>query len=195
MPPTARTATIQRKTKETDVALTFGLDGGRRQIQTGIGFFDHLLEQFAHHGGMGLELTARGDRHVDDHHTVEDVGIVMGQALDKALGDKRGIERFGFASVPMDDVLTRVSIDLSGRSALAVDVRFAPGPIGTFDTQLVREFLEALVSHGRFNCHIEQVRGRNNHHMAESIFKALGRSVRMAVAVTSQDVPSTKGML
>ncbi len=192
-----RTATNRRKTRETDVNVTLCLDGGECTIETGVGFFDHMLVHLARHGGFGLSVKARGDTHVDDHHTVEDVGIVLGQMLDRALGDKSGIERFGFASIPMDDALARVSVDLSGRSSLNYDVSFdeASGKIGTFDTQLVSEFLTALVNNGRFNCHVEVASGKNNHHIVEAIFKALGRSLRQAVAVTGDDVPSTKGVL
>ena len=156
-----------------------------------------MLDHVARHGQFGLQVSAQGDQHIDDHHTVEDVAIVLGQALDQALGDKRGIERFGFASVPMDDALARVSVDLSGRAALSFDVRFDPGAakIGQFDTQLVREFLTALVHNGRFNCHVEVPHGSNHHHIAEAIFKALGRALRQAVTVTGRDIPSTKGIL
>jgi imidazoleglycerol-phosphate dehydratase len=197
---TPRTARIERKTKETDISLELCLDGGAYAIATGVGFLDHMLDHVARHGRLGLKVTARGDTHIDDHHTVEDVGIVLGQALEQALGDKRGIERFGFASVPMDLSLARVSIDLSGRPALAFDVA-APGfhgrgaKIGTFDTELVREFFSALVNNGRFNCHIEVPRGENHHHIAEAIFKAFGRALRAAVEVTGEEVPSTKGVL
>ena len=192
-----RTARIHRKTKETEVSLDLNLDGGAAAISTGIGFFDHMLDHLAKHGRLGIQITAKGDTHVDDHHTVEDVGIVLGQGLDKALGDKKGTERFGFASVPMDEALARVSIDLSGRSALVFEVKFlsAGGKIGTFDTQLVREFLTALSSHGRFNCHVEVPTGQNNHHIAEAIFKGLGRALRQAVSITRDDLPSTKGVL
>lgn len=191
-----RTTEIQRKTKETDIRLWLCLDGGEYEIHTGVGFFDHMLDHVARHGRLGLKITAKGDYHIDDHHTVEDVGIVLGQALEKALGDKKGIERYGFASVPMDEALARVSIDLSGRSALAFEVpALEEGKIGTFDTQLVREFLTALVNAGRFNCHVEVPRGSNHHHVAEAIFKALGRALRQAVAVTGDQIPSTKGVL
>ena len=177
--------------------MTLCLDGGQCAVETGVGFFDHMLVHLARHGRFGLQVEARGDTHVDDHHTVEDVGIVLGQMLDEALGDKSGIERFGFASIPMDEALARVSVDLSGRSALSYNVSFAEcgGKIGTFDTQLVCEFLTALVNNGRFNCHVEVTSGQNNHHIAEAIFKALGRSLRHAVAVTGDEVPSTKGVL
>ena len=194
-----RTAQINRKTKETDIKLSLNLDpgdAGDYENKTGVGFFDHMLDHVARHGQLGLKITARGDYQIDDHHTVEDVGIVLGQALDKALGDKKGIERFGFASVPMDEALARVSVDLSGRSALAFEVpALEAGKIGTFDTQLVREFLTALVNAGKFNCHVEVPHGSNHHHIAEAIFKALGRALRQAVAVTGTEVPSTKGVL
>lgn len=193
----SRTASITRKTNETEISIGLSLDGGDYANDTGVGFFDHMLDHVARHGRFGMKIAAKGDTHIDDHHTVEDVGIVLGQALDKALGDKTGIERFGFASVPMDEALARVTVDLSGRAALGFDADFdaAPAKIGTFDTQLVREFFTALVSNGRFNCHVEVVRGGNHHHVAEAVFKALGRALRQAVAVTGTDVPSTKGVL
>lgn len=195
-----RTAAISRKTNETDIRIVLNLDGGEYRNATGVGFFDHMLDHVARHGRFGLTVTATGDTHIDDHHTVEDVGIVLGQALVQALGDKRGIERYGFASVPMDEALARVSIDLSGRSSLVFDVPQPgfgqeAGKIGTFDTQLVREFLTALVANGKFNCCVEVPHGSNLHHIAEAIFKALGRALRQAVAITGSDVPSTKGSL
>jgi imidazoleglycerol-phosphate dehydratase len=192
-----RKVSRRRKTQETEIDLSVCLEGGTRRIETGIGFFDHMLEHLARHGGLGLQVKARGDSHIDDHHTVEDVGIVLGQALEEALGDKKGVERFGFASVPMDEALARVSVDLSGRSSLVFDAAFSTGAgrIGNFDTQLVPEFLTALVNNGRFNCHVEVPHGRNDHHVAEAIFKALGRALRQAVAITGGDIPSTKGVL
>ncbi len=192
-----RTASITRKTNETQITLELNLDGGAYAHKTGVGFFDHMLDHVARHGNMGLSITAKGDHHIDDHHTVEDVGIVLGQALDKALGDKKGIERYGFASVPMDEALARVTVDLSGRPALvfAADFDLQPAKIGTFDTQLVREFLNALVNNGKFNCHVEVIHGSNHHHIVEAIFKALGRALRQAVAITGTQVPSTKGSL
>ena len=192
-----RTASIARKTNETDIRLELSLDGGAYSIRTGVGFFDHMLDHVARHGRLGLTIEATGDTHIDDHHTVEDVGIVLGQALDKALGDKKGIERYGFASVPMDEALARVSVDLSGRAALGYDVVFPPdgAKIGTFDVQLVREFLTAFANAARLNCHVEAPRGVNSHHIAEAIFKALGRALRQAVAITGDEVPSTKGVL
>jgi imidazoleglycerol-phosphate dehydratase len=192
-----RTAQIARKTTETDITLALDLDGGEYQNRTGVGFFDHMLDHIARHGRFGLKVSAKGDTHIDDHHTVEDVGIVLGQAIDQALGDKRGIERYGFASIPMDEALARVSIDLSGRAAIVFDVAFAEeiGKIGTFDKQLVREFFRAVAHAGKFNCHIEVPRGDNDHHIAEAIFKAFGRALRDAVTVTGKDIPSTKGVL
>ena len=194
-----RIATIERATNETDIKLSLNLDSGSSSnaINTGVGFFDHMLDHVGRHGQIGLEVQAKGDTHIDDHHTVEDVGIVLGQAIDQAIGDKRGIERFGFASVPMDEALARVSIDLSGRPALVFDVTFTDGggKIGNFDCQLVREFFNAVVNNGRFNCHIESVCGENNHHIAEAIFKAFGRAIRQAIKISGDDVPSTKGVL
>lgn len=193
-----RRGEARRQTKETEVRVRLDLDGsGRAEVKTGIGFFDHMLEALARHAPYDLEVTAVGDLQVDAHHTVEDVGIVLGQALDKALGDKRGIERYGFASVPMDEALARVTVDLSGRSALvfAVPHENLHGKIGTFDTQLVREFLTALTRAGKFNCHVEVPHGANDHHIAEAIFKALGRALRLAVQITGDQVPSTKGVL
>ncbi len=192
-----RTARITRKTSETQIVLDLCLDGGDYANQTGVGFLDHMLDHVARHGRLGLKVTAKGDTHIDDHHTVEDVGIVLGQAMREALGDKKGIERYGFASVPMDEALARVSVDLSGRPALVFEARFndPAGKIGAFDVPLVREFLTALVNNGLFNCHVEAPRGENDHHIAEAIFKALGRALRQAVAITGDQVPSTKGVL
>jgi imidazoleglycerol-phosphate dehydratase len=192
-----RTATITRKTNETDITLKLNLDGGSYAHNTGVGFFDHMLDHIARHGRLGLEVTAKGDLHVDDHHTVEDVGIALGEALVKALGDKKGIERYGFASVPMDESLARVTVDLSGRAAFVYNVTYPGGEhkIGTFDTQLVREFLNALANAGRLNLHVEVPYGVNHHHIAEAIFKALGRALRQAVAITGDQIPSTKGVI
>jgi imidazoleglycerol-phosphate dehydratase len=191
----ARTSKIQRETGETDVTVELNLDGGEYANETGVGFFDHMLDHVARHGRLGLKVAAEGDYEVDDHHTVEDVGIALGQALSEALGDKAGIERYGFASVPMDEALARVSLDLSGRGALAFDAAFHGDRIGTFETQLIHEFLCALTANGRFACHVEAPRGENDHHIAEAIFKALGRSLREAVRITGDEVPSTKGSL
>ena len=193
----ARKASIHRKTNETDITVELNLDGDGASYkhETGVGFFDHMLDHVARHGRFDLKITAEGDYHIDDHHTVEDVGITLGQALEKALGDKKGIERYGFASVPMDDSLARVSVDLSGRAALVFEVNFPSPKIGTFETQLVREFLTAFTANARFNCHVEAPHGDNDHHIAEAIFKALGRALRDAVRITGKHVPSTKGNL
>ena len=203
----ARTATIHRKTNETDVALELDLDGGGAAYrnETGVGFLDHMLDHVARHGRLALTIKATGDTHIDDHHTVEDVGIVLGQAIDKALGDKRGIERYGDAAVPMDESLARVALDLSGRPALVFRVPWtglgveSPAihgeKIGRFDVQLVHEFLNAVAVNAKMNLHVEVPWGQNNHHIAEAIFKAFGRALRKAVAVTGDAVPSTKGVL
>ena len=191
-----RIATIERNTNETQIKLSINLDGGDYQHQTGVGFLDHMLDHVARHGRLGSRIAAKGDYHIDDHHTVEDVGIALGQALNQALGDKKGIERYGFASVPMDEALARVSIDLSGRPALVFAAQFRHGgKIGSFDTQLVREFLNAVAINAKMNLHVEVPHGENDHHIAEAIFKALGRALRDAVAITGDQIPSTKGVL
>lgn len=195
-----RTAQIERTTSETEISLKLDLDpagGPAYTHHTGVGFFDHMLDHIAKHGQFGLEVTAKGDTHVDDHHTVEDVGIVLGQALGQALGDRKGIERYGFASVPMDEVLARVSIDLSGRFALVFADGFTSphAKIGAFDVQLVKEFMYAVAQAGRFNLHIEVPHTGNDHHVAEAIFKAFGRALHVATRVTREDMPSTKGSL
>ena len=200
-----RTASIQRKTNETDITLELGLDGGDYTHSTGVGFFDHMLDHVAKHGRLASNIQATGDTHIDDHHTVEDVGIVLGQAIDQALGDKKGIERYGYAVVPMDEAQARVAIDLSGRSSFVFRVPWtgygAQAPaivgekIGMFDVQLVQEFFTAVAANAKMNLHIEVPWGENNHHIAEAIFKAFGRALRQAVAVTGTDIPSTKGVI
>jgi imidazoleglycerol-phosphate dehydratase len=192
-----RKAKLHRKTNETDITVELNLDGSGSNYthETGVGFFDHMLDHVARHGRFDLKIKADGDYHIDDHHTVEDVGITLGQALDKALGDKKGIERYGFASAPMDESLARVSVDLAGRAALVFAVDFPSKKIGTFETQLVREFLGALTANAKFACHVEVPHGANDHHIAEAVFKALGRALRQAVSITGKDVPSTKGSL
>ncbi|MEQ9453095.1 MAG: imidazoleglycerol-phosphate dehydratase HisB [Phycisphaeraceae bacterium] len=200
-PPPTRTSKIERTTNETAITLELGLDckesGPDYKCLTGVGFFDHMLDHIARHGRFDLQVTARGDTHVDDHHTVEDVGIVMGQALNQALADRQGLERYGFASVPMDESLARVSVDLSGRFSLVFADGFSgPGAkIGAFDVQLVKEFMHAIAQAGRFNLHIEVPHGENDHHVAEAIFKAFGRALYQATRVTRGDMPSTKGSL
>ena len=194
-----RSATIKRKTKETDVAVSVSLDGtGSAKIATGVGFFDHMLEQLARHSLIDLDIVAKGDLHIDQHHTVEDVGIALGQALRVALGDMKGVTRYADAHLPMDETLTRVAIDISGRPFLVFRTQFQHAKIGTFDTQLVREFFQAFTMHAGVTLHVETLYGDNMHHIAESCFKGLARALGKAVAIDprQQDrVPSTKGML
>lgn len=193
-----RTANIKRKTRETDIALTIDLDGsGKCSAASGVGFLDHMFEHLARHGMFDLKLTCKGDIHVDDHHTVEDIGIVLGEAICDAIGDKKGIRRYGFASVPMDESLAQVSADLSGRPLLVFNVKFTSRKIGTFDTELVAEFCRALSNHTKMNLHVTVPYGRNSHHIAEAIFKALAKALRIAIErdPRQKDVPSTKGKL
>ncbi|MEM6665696.1 MAG: imidazoleglycerol-phosphate dehydratase HisB [Pseudomonadota bacterium] len=194
-----RTATCNRKTNETDVSVRVSLDGaGEARIATGVGFFDHMLDQLARHGLMDLEVSATGDTHIDDHHTVEDVGIALGQAVKDALGDKRGIRRYGDAAVPMDETLARVALDISGRPFLVWDVAFTAEKIGTFDTELVREWFHAFAMNAGLTLHVEVPYGINSHHMAEASFKALARALRVAMESDcrrADAIPSTKGAL
>ncbi len=190
-----RTATITRKTNETDIALTLCLDGGESKISTGLGFFDHMLEQLSRHGGMGLTLACRGDLHVDGHHTVEDVGLALGEALKTALGDKKGIERYGSAIIPMDEALILCAVDLSGRPCLRYNAEIPAPRVGDFDTELAHEFMQALANAGGFALHIRQLDGVNSHHIIEGMFKALARALKASVAVTGDALPSTKGVL
>jgi len=192
----ARIATKSRKTNETDIRVSLNLDGkGNHQIATGIPFFDHMLAQIARHGHLDLEIEAKGDLEIDGHHTVEDVGLVLGQVLREALGDRRGIVRFGHAYVPLDEALTRVVIDLSGRPYLVYKAEFKSPRIGDLQTELIEEFLKALVQEGRFNLHVENLYGRNQHHIAETIFKATARALYTATRVEHAQIPSTKGVL
>jgi imidazoleglycerol-phosphate dehydratase len=194
-----RASHLQRKTKETDISVAIELDGnGTAAISTGIGFFDHMLEQIARHSLINIEITAKGDLHIDDHHTVEDVGIVLGQAFKKALGDMRGITRYADVHIPMDETLTRVAIDISGRSFLVFKVGFERAKIGHFDTQLVREFFQAFAANAGITLHIENLYGSNDHHISESCFKAVARALRRAIEVDPRQnatIPSTKGSL
>ncbi len=193
-----RRAELRRTTRETDVAAILDLDGsGRSQVATGIGFLDHMLTALAAHARFDLELRCQGDLHVDAHHSVEDVGIVLGDALLQALGDKRGIARFGHSYVPLDEALSRCVVDLSGRPWLHFGVAFPSATIGNLPTELFEDFFWALADHGRLNLHLDNLRGRNSHHIAETLFKATARALRMAVAVdpTMVAVPSTKGVL
>ena len=194
----SRTATVKRQTRETDIELTFTIDGsGRSDISTGIGFFDHMLELFTKHGLFDLELTAKGDLNVDAHHTVEDVGLALGQALREALGDKKGLARYGWCLLPMDDALARIALDCSGRPYLAYDAPEEAGPIGDFPFQLLEEFLRAFSVQGGLNLHVALLDGRDAHHMAEAIFKGLARALDQATRIDPrvQGVPSTKGQL
>lgn len=194
-----RTATIARKTKETDITLSLNLDGtGNADIATGVGFFDHMLTHLAKHSLIDLTIVAKGDYHIDDHHTVEDVSLVLGTALDQALGTKLGIFRYGAASVPMEETLAHVALDVSGRPAFVFNVNFPSRKIGTFDVELVHEALRSFANTARMNLHINVPYGTNSHHIAEGIFKALAKALRQAVAIDPRAagaVPSTKGTL
>jgi imidazoleglycerol-phosphate dehydratase len=195
----ARTATVARRTSETEITVTVDLDGsGTRQIATGVGFFDHMLDQLSRHSLVDMTVDAKGDLHIDDHHTVEDIGIALGQALSKALGERRGIVRYASIDLPMDETLTRAAIDVSGRPFLVWDVKFTAPKIGTFDTELVREFFQALAQHAGITLHVSNLYGVNSHHIAESAFKAVARVLRTALEIDPRQanaVPSTKGTL
>ena len=194
-----RSATIQRKTKETEISVTVNLDGtGAGRIATGVGFFDHMLDQIARHSLIDLTIAATGDLHIDDHHTVEDTGIALGQAVRAALGEMRGVTRYADVHLPMDETLTRVALDISGRPFLVFNAQFSHAKIGTFDTELVREFFQAFAMNSGITLHIETLYGANNHHIAESCFKGLARALGAAIAIDprqSNRVPSTKGTL
>ena len=194
-----RTAQVERNTKETQIRLRLNLDGkGAAKLQTGIPFLEHMLDQVARHGMLDLEIEAKGDLHIDAHHTVEDIGITLGQAFVKALGDKAGIRRFGHAYVPLDEALSRVVIDFSGRPGLTYDVKFTRALIGDFDADLVHEFFQGFVNHAQVTLHIDNLRGDNAHHQCETMFKAFARALRMAVEPDPRaqgSVPSTKGSL
>lgn len=194
-----RDATITRKTTETEITATVALDGtGRYDVKTGVGFFDHMLEQLARHSLIDITLRAKGDLHIDDHHTVEDVGIALGQALTRALGDKAGIRRYGHFRLAMDDTQVACALDLSARPYLVWNLPFPTAKIGTFDTELVREFFQALSTHGGITLHVDLIHGLNSHHIAEACFKAVARSLREAVEADPRlngALPSTKGAL
>ena len=191
-----RTAKIHRKTKETDVSLEMNLDGvGKYEIDTGIGFLDHMLTHLSKHGKIDLAVRAKGDLNVDAHHTVEDIAICLGEALTKALGDKKGIARYGHSSVPMEETIANVSIDLSGRSTCVYNVDYRTDKIGDFDVECLEEMLRSFSNNGKFNLHINVPYGTNSHHIAEAIFKALGQALAEAVKIVGKDVPSTKGIL
>ena len=195
----ARTAEVVRNTAETKITVKLNLDGsGKASLHTGIGFFDHMLDQIARHALLDLEIEAAGDLHIDGHHTVEDVGIALGQAMHQAVGDKKGIRRYGHAYVPLDEALSRVVIDFSGRPGLVLNVPFKSGMIGTFDSQLAHEFFQGFVNHAFVTLHIDNLKGENAHHQAESVFKAFARALRSALELDPRalgTVPSTKGTL
>jgi imidazoleglycerol-phosphate dehydratase len=194
-----RQAEVVRNTLETQISVKLDLDGtGLSRPSTGIGFFDHMLDQVARHGMLDLEVTAKGDLHIDGHHTVEDVGITLGQAFARAIGDKKGVRRYGHAYVPLDEALSRVVVDLSGRPGLTFDVPFVRPLIGTFDVDLLHEFFQGFVNHALITLHVDNLKGSNAHHQAETVFKAFGRALRAAVELDPRapDVlPSTKGTL
>jgi imidazoleglycerol-phosphate dehydratase len=194
-----RTATVTRNTNETRITVTVNLDGtGASSLATGIGFFDHMLDQIARHGLVDLGIQAQGDLHIDGHHTVEDVGITLGQAVAKAVGDKKGLTRYGHSYVPLDEALSRVVIDFSGRPGLHLHIPFTAGSVGGFDTQLTYEFFQGFANHAGVTLHIDNLKGVNAHHQCETVFKAFGRALRMALALDPRSagvVPSTKGSL
>ncbi len=194
-----RTAEVTRKTAETNITVKVNLDGtGVAQLSTGIGFFDHMLDQIARHGLIDLSIQAQGDLHIDGHHTVEDVGITLGQAVHLAVGDKKGIRRYGHAYVPLDEALSRVVIDFSGRPGLVMNVPFKSGMIGSFDSQLAHEFFQGFVNHAFVTLHIDNLKGENAHHQAETVFKAFARALRAALELDPRSagtIPSTKGSL
>lgn len=194
-----RQSTVKRKTNETDIEISINLDGtGQSQLETGIPFFEHMLEQVARHGLIDLVIKAKGDLEIDAHHTVEDIGITLGQALEEALGNKSGITRYGHAYVPLDESLSRVVLDLSGRPGLVYDVNFPSASVGQFEVELFQEFFQGFVNHAKVTLHIDNIRGTNNHHIIETVFKAFGRALRMACSNDSgmQGItPSTKGCL
>jgi imidazoleglycerol-phosphate dehydratase len=194
-----RQAEVSRNTLETKISVNINIDGtGVSKLNTGLGFLDHMLDQVARHGMMDISVQAQGDLHIDAHHTVEDIGITLGQAFTKALGDKKGINRYGHAYVPLDEALSRVVLDLSGRPGLAFNCEFTRAMIGEFDVDLIHEFFQGFVNHGLVTLHVDNLKGNNSHHQAETIFKAFGRALRMAVSVDTRMtgiMPSTKGSL
>ena len=194
-----RTASIERNTKETQIAIQLNLDGsGQAKLDTGLPFFEHMLDQVARHGRLDLDLHAKGDLEIDAHHTVEDVGITLGQAFAQAIGDKKGIYRYGYAYVPLDEALSRVVIDFSGRPGLEFRVQFPRARVGDFDVDLIHEFFQGFVNHANVTLHVDNLSGSNSHHIAETVFKAFGRALRIAVTDDPRmqgEVPSTKGSL
>jgi imidazoleglycerol-phosphate dehydratase len=194
-----RSATVSRNTLETQITVELELDGsGKTKFDTGLPFLDHMLDQIARHGMVDLNILAKGDLHIDAHHTVEDIGITLGQALNKAVGDKRGLRRYGHAYIPLDEALSRVVLDISGRPGLVFNCEFVRGNVGEFDVDLIKEFFQGFVNHALVTLHIDNLAGDNAHHQAETIFKAFGRALRMALELDSRMVgvmPSTKGTL
>ncbi|AZT90233.1 imidazoleglycerol-phosphate dehydratase HisB [Caldicellulosiruptor changbaiensis] len=191
-----RIGEVQRKTKETEIRIVLNIDGdGDYKISTGIGFFDHMLQLFSHHGKFNIQLEAKGDLYIDDHHTIEDVGIVLGQAFLKAVSDKRGIKRYSHIILPMDEALVMVAIDISGRPYLAFDVDFRLPKIGEMTSQMVVEFFRAFVSSAKVTLHIKKISGENDHHVCEAIFKAFGRVLKDACTIVDDKIPSSKGVL
>ena len=194
-----RIAKVSRKTKETDISVEINIDGnGKSDLDTGIGFLDHMLEQISRHGLFDLKIKAKGDLHIDAHHTVEDIGITLGQAFDKAIGNKLGIRRYGHSYVPLDEALSRVVLDISGRPGLELTAEFTRSRIGEFDVDLIHEFFQGFINHANVTLHIENLKGENAHHQAETIFKAFGRALRVAVELDEKIkgvMPSTKGSL
>jgi imidazoleglycerol-phosphate dehydratase len=194
----ARQAQVTRDTQETQISVKLNLDGsGRAKLASGVPFLDHMLDQIARHGLVDLEIKAKGDLHIDAHHTVEDIGITLGQALAKAVGDKKGVRRYGHAYVPLDEALSRVVIDLSGRPGLEMTGKFTRARVGEFDVDLVREFFQGFVNHALVTLHLDNLKGTNTHHQVETLFKAFGRALRMAVELDPRvkGIPSTKGKL
>lgn len=198
MPTKSRAATVVRDTQETRITVRIDLDGsGRAKLASGVPFLDHMLDQIARHGLVDLEVKAKGDLHIDAHHTVEDIGITLGQAFAKSVGDKKGVRRYGHAYVPLDEALSRVVIDLSGRPGLEMTGKFTRARVGEFDVDLVREFFQGFVNHASVTLHLDNLKGANTHHQVETLFKAFGRALRMAVELDPRvkGIPSTKGKL
>ncbi|MFD1259249.1 imidazoleglycerol-phosphate dehydratase HisB [Entomomonas asaccharolytica] len=194
-----RSATVKRDTKETQIKVSVNLDGtGKAKFDTGIPFLEHMLDQIARHGLVDLDITCNGDIHIDDHHSVEDIGITLGEAVNQAIGDKKGIRRYGYAYVPLDEALSRVVIDFSGRPSLQMHVPYTRGTVGKFDVELFSEFFHGFVNHAKVTLHIDNLRGANAHHQIETVFKAFGRALRMAIEQDprmADEIPSTKGCL